>query len=163
MITTEQINQILDKFFHEHRVAWDEIVRIEKIQNATEKTKQTLHLFNTELLPHFKQEEETILSQKEFPQYSNDTERNQILDEHQKTYTIIGELENNKNIQPNLDAFFPLMKSHIRLEDKYFGKVKSDLSVKIQEGVDNAVPLMLIAIGVVCLLLIVYGINKVNA
>jgi len=163
MITTEQINQILDKFFHEHRVAWDEIVRIERITDIGEKTKQSLELFNTELLPHFKQEEETILSQKEFPQFSDDAERNQILDEHQKAYTIIDELEKNKNIQQNLDAFFPLMKSHIRLEDKYFGKIKSDLSVKMQEGVNNAVPLMLIVIGVVCLILIVYGINKVSA
>jgi len=162
MITQEQINKILDKFFHEHRVAWDELVKIERIENLNEKTQKALELYDTELLPHFKKEEETILSEKEFPEYVNDEERIQILDEHQKTYKTIDELKNNKDIQKNLDAFFPLMKSHIKLEDKYFGKIKDQLTNTLRTSASNIEPVLFVVIGVIFLGLVVWVINKNN-
>lgn len=161
MITTEQINKTIDKFFHEHRAAWDEIVRIERIRDIQERKKQSLELFNTELLPHFKQEEQTLLSEKEFPQYSNDAERNQILEEHQQAYTIIQELNKGRNIEGNLSRSFPLMKSHIKLEDKYFSKVKASLAEELKNA-NNIEPIVLIILGLICLALFIWIVKHGN-
>jgi hemerythrin len=160
-----KINQVIEKFFHEHRVAWDELVRISRLENRKEKTSQALTLFNTELKPHFETEEATLLNTTEFPQFASDPERIQIIADHQEAYKLIANLE-KPNIPDQeqdqlLNRFFPLMKSHIKLEDPYFSTVKRVLNADFSEKTENKLnPLIFVILGLLAIALLVYAFRK---
>jgi len=114
---------------------------------------------------HFKQEETTILDSALFPKYENDPERNLILQQHENTYKIIEVLsapeKSQQEKKQNIELFFPLMFQHIKLEDKYFSRIKknlkkelTDYSNRIEDSLmPNVIPILL---GVMLIVFIIY-------
>lgn len=108
----------------EHRAAWNEIVLIEKSKESTgAKIQRIIKLFDTELLPHFKDEEDNVLT--------NDSVSMELLDEHQRIYKLIASMKAGTAGEGEIREFSSILKSHIKKEDKYFAELQR---VKRQSG-----------------------------
>lgn len=106
-----------DKLSHEHRAAWNEITSIQNSKDdATVKINKIIHLFDSELLSHFKDEEDNVLT--------NDTMSQEILSEHQRIYDLIDTMKTGKAGNVEVVEFIAILKAHIKKEDKYFGSIE---------------------------------------
>jgi hemerythrin-like domain-containing protein len=86
----------------------------------------TLNAYKTELLPHFKKEEEFL-----FPviKEKNNTLSelvNQLIEEHKKITILVEKLKNDENKIPILDEIGNLLIQHIRKEENELLKIVQD-------------------------------------
>lgn len=73
-----------------------------------------LHFFEQDLKQHFANEEKNLFAK--LPDAS--LLKKQALEEHQKIYTLIEQIRNDKNSYPLLVQFSELLESHIRFEER---------------------------------------------
>lgn len=106
-----------DKLSHEHRAAWKELISIQNSKEAiADKIKRIIHLFDTELLSHFRDEEDNVLT--------DDAMSREILDEHQQIYDLIDLMKADKAGDAEVMEFITILKGHIKKEDAYFGTIE---------------------------------------
>lgn len=107
------------KLFNEHRVAWDKIVEIENSNDTQEKKiNNIISLFQEELLPHFKDEENTCLKD------NYEKESLDLLNDHKNLYDITDRMKAGTATKDDVDKFISILKDHIKKEDKYFGRLQ---------------------------------------
>lgn len=110
--------KLMDKLFNEHRIAWGEIVSIDKSKSdIADKINRIIKLFDSELLPHFKQEEDEI--------FIDDAMSKELMAEHQKIYDIMDEMKSNRAGEDMVKEFIDIMKNHIKKEDSYFNNLEN--------------------------------------
>ena len=103
---------LIDKFYEEHRVAYPAIVEIEKSKESPQvRTEKILKLFESELLPHFRQEEDEL--------FTDDFGSKVLMKEHNQVYALIEKMKAESN-ERYIRQFCILMKNHIKTEEEYF-------------------------------------------
>ena len=87
-------------------------------QDINSKLEYTLSVFSDEILPHFRFEENILIPFIRGKDNSIDKLSTEILNEHEKIYSIINSLSNNEDILENLYLLGELLDSHIRKEER---------------------------------------------
>lgn len=137
-----------DKLSNEHRAAWNEIVSIQNSkEDAASKIKRIMHLFDAELLPHFRDEEENVLT--------DDAMSQEILAEHHRIYDLIDSMRAGKSGDAEVQEFISILKAHIKKEDKYFGTIER---AKKSDGI--LVKFAIATVVVVALIIVFYPFIK---
>lgn len=131
-------NSLITKLYEEHRTAWYEIASIKNsTETAEEKANRIIKLFNTELIPHFKQEEDEL--------FTDDAESKMLIAEHKTIYALVDAIASQKK-ESDINDFFTIMDIHIKKEDAYFNKLNNTSS--------GALPVILIIAVVVIILMV---------
>ena len=77
---------LINKFYEEHRAAYPAIVEIEQSKESVQvRTEKILQLFSSELLPHFKQEEDEL--------FTDDFGSKVLMNEHNMIYSLIEKMK----------------------------------------------------------------------
>ncbi|RPI73162.1 MAG: hemerythrin domain-containing protein [Ignavibacteriales bacterium] len=102
------------------------------------KTEYALNAYETELLPHFKKEEEIL-----FPAVKRKNDElkelvNQLIADHKKIIGLIEKLRNDENKIAILDELGSLLIQHIRKEERELFKIIQDVLTEEElEKLDN--------------------------
>lgn len=143
----------MKQYLNEHRIAFDEIVRIGRSkEDASVKCQSIIKLFNEELLPHFKSEEENVL-------LNDDDVCKDLLDEHEKVYALIDRIKTNPNIE-DADLFVDILKGHIKKEDVYFAELDKKKEVVEDKKESNLIFGVILGIGIVLLIVMIVRGNQ---
>lgn len=123
----EPDSKVFNHLYKEHHQAWDTMQEIE--DNVCEEvcdkyTKKLLSVWDSELKPHFKEEEENL-----FPfiiEKGNKSEVNELLDEHKELEAIIRIIQKNEKKTDKIKYFCKRLKEHIKKEEKLMSKFFED-------------------------------------
>ena len=113
-----QRNAAIAEFSRDHHFAlllvWKIKEGFKKSVQAERISRYVLHIFEAELKPHFKGEEELLYSK-----ISSDNElRVQAEAEHASIYKMIADLTNNNSDKELLQKFADTLESHVRFEER---------------------------------------------
>lgn len=138
-----------EKLSNEHRLAWKELISIQDSNaEASEKIVRIIHLFDSELLPHFVDEERNILTDDEVSM--------DLIDEHKKIYAIIDRMRSGAAGAADVSQFINILKGHIKKEDAYFLQIERSRP-KSRIGLGAALAVLALLVAMVALLSMDHG------
>jgi iron-sulfur cluster repair protein YtfE (RIC family) len=82
------------------------------------KKEYTLQFYKSELVQHFKDEEEILFSLVKKKNDNVDMMMAEVISEHRKMESLVKELEKTKTLEDVLDEFGVLLEKHIRKEER---------------------------------------------
>lgn len=128
----------INKLYKDHHEAWDKAEEIQK--NVCEETcvkysNEISDIFESELLPHFKEEEQVF-----FPSIRNSQNAksiDELLSEHVEMTKLQTKIKKNKK-SGDIKKFCEILKSHIQKEEKLMSEISPDPYMK--KGVGSHTP-----------------------
>jgi iron-sulfur cluster repair protein YtfE (RIC family) len=107
-----------------------------------EKKDYTISFFKTELVKHFKAEEEILFPAVEGKSAEVDKLINEIISEHRKMESLVGDLEKTDQLENVLDELGNLLEKHIRKEEReLFVEIENLLSETELNSISNRLSL----------------------
>lgn len=95
------------------------------------KKEYTIIFYNSELVKHFKNEEEILFPLVKGRSADVDELTDEIVNEHRKMENLISEIQNTKDLERILDEFGTLLEKHIRKEER---KLFPEIEMILTEG-----------------------------
>lgn len=84
------------------------------------KKEYTISFYNSELIKHFKKEEEILFPFASGKNKELDEQINDIINDHQEISVIVEQVKNLKSVEETLDKLGRLLEEHIRKEERKF-------------------------------------------
>ena len=95
------------------------------------KVEYTIYFYNTELVKHFRNEEEILFPPAKGKDKKIDSLIDEIISEHRKIKSLVDSLKSENNYENVLDELGNLLESHIRKEERsLFPEIEKILSEK---------------------------------